>query len=78
MVTAEQNEYLKKIGCDEMQGYFASKPLPADDATRFLEAHFRKEGRRPGRALAGEAQHGPAGGLDGLGEGPKLAGNSDA
>jgi EAL domain-containing protein (putative c-di-GMP-specific phosphodiesterase class I) len=48
--TAEQNEYLKKIGCDEMQGYFASKPLPADDATRFLEAHFRKEGRRPGRA----------------------------
>lgn len=29
-------------------------------------------------ALAGEAQHGPAGGLDGLGEGAKLAGNSDA
>jgi predicted signal transduction protein with EAL and GGDEF domain len=50
--TAEQNEYLKKIGCDEMQGYFASKPLPADDATRFLETHFRKEGRRPGPGRA--------------------------
>jgi diguanylate cyclase (GGDEF)-like protein len=48
--TEEQNEYLKKIGCDEMQGYFASKPLPTDDVTRFLETHFRKEGRRPGRA----------------------------
>jgi diguanylate cyclase (GGDEF)-like protein len=48
--TAEQKEYLKTLGCDEMQGYFASKPLPVEDATRFLEAHFRKEGRKPGRA----------------------------
>jgi hypothetical protein len=27
-----------------MQGYLKSKPLPADEATRFLEANVRRDG----------------------------------
>jgi diguanylate cyclase (GGDEF)-like protein/PAS domain S-box-containing protein len=42
--TAEQHAHLQTLGCDEMQGYFKSKPLPADEATRFLEANLRKDG----------------------------------
>ena len=42
--TEEQQAHLKKIGCDEMQGYLKSKPLPAGEATRFLEANIRKGG----------------------------------
>ncbi|HEU4851818.1 MAG TPA: EAL domain-containing protein, partial [Telluria sp.] len=29
--TAEQLDYLRAHGCDEMQGYFFSRPLPADE-----------------------------------------------
>jgi diguanylate cyclase (GGDEF)-like protein len=43
--TAEQHEHLKGIGCDEMQGYLKSKPLPADDITRLLQASLRKDDR---------------------------------
>jgi len=43
--TEEQHAHLKRLGCNEMQGYFKSKPLPADEATRFLEAGLNKEGR---------------------------------
>jgi EAL domain-containing protein (putative c-di-GMP-specific phosphodiesterase class I) len=34
--TREQFEYLKTIGCDAMQGYYFSKPLPADAMTALL------------------------------------------
>ncbi len=34
--TAEQVRYLKKQGCDQIQGYFFSKPLPVDAATILL------------------------------------------
>ena len=34
--TYEQLEILKNIGCDEIQGYIFSKPLPAEK----LEANF--------------------------------------
>jgi diguanylate cyclase (GGDEF)-like protein len=34
--TREQFEYLKTIGCDAMQGYYFSKPLPADEMTALL------------------------------------------
>jgi diguanylate cyclase (GGDEF)-like protein len=34
--TAEQLAYLVAQGCDEMQGYLFSKPLPADEFTRLL------------------------------------------
>ncbi|OON63496.1 bifunctional diguanylate cyclase/phosphodiesterase [Massilia sp. KIM] len=41
--TAEQLAYLRNHGCDEMQGYFFSKPLPAADFEQML---------RQGRSLA--------------------------
>jgi diguanylate cyclase (GGDEF)-like protein/PAS domain S-box-containing protein len=37
--TETQKEVLRSIGCDVMQGYLLSKPLPADEATKFL-SHF--------------------------------------
>ncbi|OMH32073.1 bifunctional diguanylate cyclase/phosphodiesterase [Motiliproteus sp. MSK22-1] len=36
--TAQLN-YLKKLGCDEIQGYYFSKPLPAEQVTAFLKEH---------------------------------------
>ncbi|MFA9464872.1 MAG: putative bifunctional diguanylate cyclase/phosphodiesterase [Velocimicrobium sp.] len=34
--TKEQYEYLKRMGCDIIQGYYFSKPLLAKEATQFL------------------------------------------
>lgn len=34
--TIEQAQSLAEIGCDELQGYLFSKPIPASDFTRFL------------------------------------------
>jgi EAL domain-containing protein (putative c-di-GMP-specific phosphodiesterase class I) len=34
--TVEQLDYLRRHGCDEMQGYFFSKPLPAEDFEQLL------------------------------------------
>ncbi|MBO4384533.1 MAG: EAL domain-containing protein [Clostridia bacterium] len=34
--TAEQAAILKMIGCDQIQGYFFSKPVPASEFDRFL------------------------------------------
>ncbi len=39
--TQEQLDYLKTKGCDEVQGYFLSRPLPADAITKLL-AYGRK------------------------------------
>ena len=33
--TAEQLELLKTMGCDQIQGYFFSRPLPADEFLAF-------------------------------------------
>jgi len=35
----EQLAILKKYSCDEIQGYYISKPLPADQLTDFLKNH---------------------------------------
>ena len=35
--TEEQLAFLKDYGCDEIQGHLFCKPLPFDEATRFLE-----------------------------------------
>ena len=40
--TAEQLALLKENGCDEIQGYYFSRPLPADDFLRLLQAHQKK------------------------------------
>ena len=34
--TAEQLDYLRRHGCDEMQGYYFSRPLPADQFEQML------------------------------------------
>jgi EAL domain-containing protein (putative c-di-GMP-specific phosphodiesterase class I) len=44
--TAEQLEWLRRFGCDEIQGYYFSKPLAADEAAKLLASGFRKE--KPG------------------------------
>lgn len=38
--TAEQFELLKAMGCDQVQGYFFSRPLPAGDFMDFYRAHL--------------------------------------
>ena len=35
--TEEQMQYLRRNECDEMQGYFFSKPIPADEIARLLQ-----------------------------------------
>ncbi|WP_313536238.1 sensor domain-containing phosphodiesterase [Sphingomonas sp.] len=47
-VTAEgvedelQQSFLRLFGCHEYQGYLFSRPLPAEDAAAFLEAHMER------------------------------------
>ena len=36
--TIEQLHYLRKIKCDEMQGFLFSRPVPADEMTRLLQS----------------------------------------
>jgi EAL domain-containing protein (putative c-di-GMP-specific phosphodiesterase class I) len=38
--TSEQLSYLRSEGCSEVQGYFYSKPKPAADLSRMIEAGF--------------------------------------
>jgi len=57
--TKEQLTFLRRLGCDEMQGYLFSKPLPSEQFQRLLASHDREfeeaEGfahaRRPLRLL---------------------------
>lgn len=37
--TQEQYAFLADLGCDEVQGYFFSKPLPADEFERLYSSH---------------------------------------
>ncbi|MRV75913.1 EAL domain-containing protein [Duganella sp. FT92W] len=39
--TAEQMSFLRELGCDQLQGYFFSPPVPPDDF-----AHMLREGKR--------------------------------
>lgn len=38
--TKVQRDFLKKIKCDQVQGYFYSKPLTEDDFLQFLKQHL--------------------------------------
>jgi EAL domain-containing protein (putative c-di-GMP-specific phosphodiesterase class I) len=40
--TIEQLEFLKENGCDLMQGYLVSKPVPIDKVTEILEHHVQQ------------------------------------
>ena len=39
--TREQHDFLQRHGCDAMQGYLLSRPLPADAFTQFLDLQQR-------------------------------------
>jgi diguanylate cyclase (GGDEF)-like protein/PAS domain S-box-containing protein len=41
--TAAQLSFLRDLDCDMVQGYFISKPLAADDCTRFLQHSLQLE-----------------------------------
>lgn len=41
--TVEQLDYIKKCGCDFIQGYYYSKPLMADDALIFIKKHQQSQ-----------------------------------
>ena len=40
--TEEQRDFLRSIGCDQVQGYFYSKPLMEQDFVEYIENHFKK------------------------------------
>jgi diguanylate cyclase (GGDEF)-like protein len=40
--TEQQAEALRKLGCDEMQGYLSGKPMPREEMTAFLLEAFEK------------------------------------
>jgi len=39
--TPEQLGFIQKIGCDDIQGYLVSKPIPVEKAGQFLSEHCR-------------------------------------
>ncbi|NTV78562.1 MAG: EAL domain-containing protein [Clostridiales bacterium] len=41
--TSEQVEYLHFSGCDKIQGYYYSKPLPTDDLEIWIENSLRQK-----------------------------------
>jgi EAL domain-containing protein (putative c-di-GMP-specific phosphodiesterase class I) len=38
--TGEQLQVLQALCCDEIQGYFISRPVPADEAKAFLRKRY--------------------------------------
>jgi diguanylate cyclase (GGDEF)-like protein len=48
--TRDQVEFLRRHACDELQGFYFTKPVPADQATRLIQAQtldFTLSGKRP-------------------------------
>jgi EAL domain-containing protein (putative c-di-GMP-specific phosphodiesterase class I) len=46
--TEEQLAFLAAIGCDEVQGYLFSRPVPAADMARLLSGASQLQRRTPG------------------------------
>ena len=42
--TKEQMELLKKLGCDIIQGYYFSKPLPPEEFGALIEKEIKENG----------------------------------
>jgi EAL domain-containing protein (putative c-di-GMP-specific phosphodiesterase class I) len=40
-------EVLRERGCDEVQGYWLCKPVPAEEACRFMARHLRRTRAAP-------------------------------
>ena len=45
--TAGQLDYLRARGCDEIQGYWLCKPLPAEEVCKFMARHLRNQFASP-------------------------------
>ena len=45
--TREQIEFLAAQGCDEVQGYYFSRPLAAEDFAAFVESYEPKSSGEP-------------------------------
>ena len=43
--TSEHYELLRKLGCDEMQGYYFCRPIPADEVSSFMLEHADRVSR---------------------------------
>jgi diguanylate cyclase (GGDEF)-like protein/PAS domain S-box-containing protein len=43
-----QARFLAARGCDEMQGYYFARPMPAEECTRMLQSHLRSPVGHPG------------------------------
>lgn len=43
--TVEQLEFLRRCGCEEVQGYYFSRPHPVDRAELFLSRHFAESSK---------------------------------
>ncbi len=60
--TQEQIDFLRKEGCDEVQGYFFSRPIPAGDMRIFLDRPVQPgPGEAPGPASADVRDTGSSG-----------------
>ncbi|MCC2682402.1 MAG: hypothetical protein K0S36_1966 [Nitrosospira multiformis] len=57
--TAEQFDFLKGRGCDEVQGFYLSPPLPANEISQLLLSGNRRLKPTPCRSNAGEPACGP-------------------
>ena len=44
--TQAQADLLRKLGCDEMQGYLLARPMPAADLAQWLVPHLRTQANR--------------------------------
>ncbi len=51
--TEGQRDFLVQHQCDYLQGYLFSKPLPAEDALKFIRAAASRENRKPVSAAFG-------------------------
>ena len=67
--TEAQAEFLRRLGCDEMQGYLMSRPLPANEIIEWLREHGRRRARRRAGVREGDTQRMPLLALDLAGEG---------
>ncbi|WP_051248640.1 EAL domain-containing protein [Acidovorax sp. JHL-9] len=59
--TAEQLDYLRAQGCDQVQGYHFSRPLPPDHFEAFVRTNLQARQQAPAHAVQAEVQAPPAG-----------------